>query len=154
VADGSDRDHEHLLDDVIDLLVSVTARMSQHFTARAADFGLSAAEGKVLLALDAEATQSMRSVARSLGLDPSNLTTVVDRLEGRDLVTRSPEVQDRRVKAVGLTAAGRRVRQQLAERLRAGRGPLGALSDPQLRELRELLRDVVTDTPGEPAAGG
>ena len=39
----------------------------------------------------------MRTLADRLGLDPANLTGVVDKLEERGLVTRQPHPQDRRV---------------------------------------------------------
>lgn len=134
-----------LVDEVIALLVATSARMNQHFIARAAEFGLTPAEGKVLLALEADEPVSMRAVARKLGFDPSNLTGVADKLEDRALVTRRPDSADRRVKAVVTTEHGLEVREQLAQRLRSGTGPLGALTNDQLLELRALLQHASAD---------
>lgn len=136
-----------LVDEVIALLVTTSARMNQHFTARAAEFGLAPAEGKVLLALDAREALSMRAIARKLGYDPSNLTGVADKLEDRALVTRRPDTADRRVKAVVPTARGLEVREQLSQRLRSGTGPLSTLSRNQLLELRTLLQHANTVPP-------
>lgn len=128
-----------LIDEVIALLVTTSARMNQHFAARAAEFDLTAAEGKVLLALEADEAMSMRSIARKLGYDPSNLTGVADKLEDRSLVIRRPSGTDRRIKTVLATEHGRLVREQLSTRLRSGSGPLSALAPGQLSELRALL---------------
>ncbi len=135
----------HLADEVIALLVTTNARMSQHFTARAAEFDLSPTEGKVLLALEPGRSLSMRAIARKLGYDPSNFTGVADKLEDRDLVSRHPDPDDRRVKAIVATERGRGLIEQLSKRLRTGGGPLGSLSHDQLRELRTLLDQANTD---------
>jgi len=42
---------DHLAQEVIQLLVAMSGRLSQHFAARADEFGLSTGEGKLLLAL-------------------------------------------------------------------------------------------------------
>jgi DNA-binding MarR family transcriptional regulator len=41
----------------------------------------------------------MRALAASLGYDPSNLTSVIDRLEELGLVQRRPDAQDGRARA-------------------------------------------------------
>lgn len=134
--DGPD---DQLADEVITLLVTMNAQMSQYFASRAAELDLSAAAGKVLLALEPGQALSMRAIARKLGYDPSNLTGIVDKLENRDLIARQPDPTDRRVKALIATEHGIAVSQRLSERLRARTGPLAALNSDQLRELRSLL---------------
>jgi DNA-binding MarR family transcriptional regulator len=52
----------------------------------------------------------MRGLAGRLHYDASNLTNPVDRLEARGVVERHALPGDRRVKALRLTAAGRRLR--------------------------------------------
>lgn len=130
---------------VIQLLVAMSGRLSQHFTVRAAELGLSAAEGKVLLALEPDAILSMRALARRLGYDASNLTGIIDKLEDRGAVQRQPDPSDRRVKNIVPTGEGARIRNGLAQRLRGDAGPVSALTEPELHDLRALLIRAMDD---------
>jgi DNA-binding MarR family transcriptional regulator len=142
---GAAEQHDTLVDEVIDLLVRVNGRMSRHFAVCAAAFDLAPGEAKVLLAVDPGRAEPMRAIARRLGLDPSNFTGIVDRLEERGLVVRSTDRTDRRVKAVAVSDQGLALRTSLADRLRQGPGPLGNLGVPELREMRALLSRVVEE---------
>ncbi len=125
--------------EVIQLLVEMSSRLSRNFAARAAELNLSPAEGKVLLALDPDSTWSMRGLARKLGYDASNLTGVIGKLEDHGVVQRHPDQTDRRIKKITTTEKGARIREGLARRLRGDAGPVSALTEPELRELRALL---------------
>lgn len=131
--------------EVVGLLLELGGRLGQNFTARAAEFGLTVAEAKVLMAVHSGDPQPMRAVARKLGYDASNLTGVVDRLEDRGLLKRRPDIHDRRVKAVVLTEEGEQLASRFLSRLRADAGPLGVLESAELTELRRLLRRTVTE---------
>jgi DNA-binding MarR family transcriptional regulator len=86
----------------------------------------------------------MGEVAGALSCDASNVTGLVDRLEARGLVARQPSPADRRVKVLTLTAAGRRVRAVLIERLTAPPDDrLGRLSAQEQRQLVDLLRRIL-----------
>jgi DNA-binding MarR family transcriptional regulator len=124
----------------------MSGRLSQHFAARAAEFGLSTAEGKVLLALEPGGTLSMRALARKLGYDASNLTGIVDKLEDRGAVERRADPSDRRVKTIATTEQGRQLRQLLSHRLREDPGPVKALTVSQLGDLRKLLQLAMEDS--------
>lgn len=136
---------EHPAHEVIQLLVAMSGRLSQHFAARASEFGLATAEGKVLLALETEDPLSMRALARKLGYDASNLTGIVDKLEGRGAVERHPDPADRRVKVITPTPQGRQLRERLGERLRTDAGPVNTLTEPELHDLRVLLQRAMDD---------
>lgn len=125
--------------EVVELLLAMGGRIGQHFTARAAEFELSMADGKVLLALEPDDPLPMRALARKLNYDASNLTGVVDRLEDREIVERRPDPGDRRIKTITLTARGLHTQESLWRRLRADAGPVRALTNTQLHELRQLL---------------
>lgn len=137
----------HLAHEVIQLLVAMSGRLSQHFGARAAEFGLSTAEGKVLLALEPGDTLSMRALARKLGYDASNLTGIVDKLEDRGAVERRIDRSDRRVKAIAATEQGRQLRERLSRRLRTDAGPVSALTGSELHDLRRLLHIAMAADP-------
>lgn len=149
MADETDSDvldtaHLALVQEVVGLLIELSGRLGQNFTARAAEFGLTVAEAKVLMAVHAGDPQPMRAVARKLGYDASNLTGVVDRLEDRALLERRADAHDRRVRSVVLTAQGGELTTRFTTRLRADAGPLGVLDAAQLAELRRILRLTVT----------
>lgn len=130
--------------EVVGLLLELSSRIGQNFVARAAEFGLSAAEAKVLMAVHAGDPRPMRAVARKLGYDASNLTGVVDRLEDRGLLVRRADAADRRVKAVAVTPDGARLVAGLTARLHSDPGPLGVLDPHELADLHRLLRLAVT----------
>jgi DNA-binding MarR family transcriptional regulator len=79
---------------------------------------------------------SMRELAALLGVDPPNLTTVVDDLERSGLVERRAHPTDRRVKLVAATPKGTALAQQAQEIL--GRPPAGLVDLPS-HDLENLV---------------
>lgn len=98
-----------------------------------------AAQAKVLLRLGPEESMPMRTLARSLGYDPSNLTGLVDKLEDRWAIERRSDPADRRIKVIVITEEGLRLRADFQERLVGDAGDLAALSESQVEDLRNLL---------------
>jgi DNA-binding MarR family transcriptional regulator len=82
--------------------------------------------------------RSMRDIAAEMCCDPSNVTGMIDRLEARGLVERTPGEDDRRVKMLSLTAEGRSLHRRLETDLM--RRLLPREIDP--RTAMELLRQV------------
>src|SRR5437660_351399 len=72
-------------------------------------------ESRALTSLDSDAGRSMSALADEWRCDPSNATWLVDRLESQGLARRVAREGDRRVKAVVLTAKGKRMRAELLE---------------------------------------
>jgi DNA-binding MarR family transcriptional regulator len=106
--------------------------------------GVSAlAKAPALLA--AEEPAPMRPIADRLHAEPSDVTTIVDRLESRGLAERGPDPGDRRVKRVAATEAGRTVAVDLRTRMPFAAAPLARLTAQQRETLRELLQ-LVLDT--------
>lgn len=62
------------------------------------------------------ATQ-MGQVAQTLHCDASNATGIIDKLVARDLVVRTESAQDRRVKVLQLTVAGRQMITEIIDKL-------------------------------------
>jgi DNA-binding MarR family transcriptional regulator len=129
--------------EVVGLWFEVQARLEAHFTALAADYGLSAVQAKMLLILKPEGAVTMRALARDLQYDASNMTGVVDRLEAMGMVRRQTQPHDRRAKGVLLTGEGERVRLAFWEKLTSKSGPLGRLDSRELTNLRRLLRSAL-----------
>ena len=97
--------------------------------------GITPAESRALTSLDPDAGRSMRALAEEWRCDPSNATWLVDRLERQGLARRVAREGDRRVKAVVLTAKGRRMRGELLKSLYTPPGDLLALALGDLEAL-------------------
>jgi len=138
-----------LVHEVSWLLVVMAGRLQDNFAAHAAEFGLSAAQAKLLLQLHPTEAKPMRVLAERLRYDPSNLTGVVDKLEQRGVLRRRPDPHDRRVKALAITDEGIRLRDGFWQRLTTDAGPLAHLGPAQLARLHELLTEAL----GPPADG-
>ncbi|WP_051325462.1 MarR family winged helix-turn-helix transcriptional regulator [Glycomyces tenuis] len=80
----------------------------------------------------------MGDLAAQRHCDPSNITGLVDRLEDKGLVARSPHPTDRRVKRVELTPEGRRRLARFHEEL----SRVSCLNDLTADQRRRLLTSV------------
>jgi DNA-binding MarR family transcriptional regulator len=95
-----------------------------------------------------EQPQTMGRMAELLRCDPSNVTGIVDALEDRDLAARRPSADDRRVKVVELTAAGRKLRVRAVEEMYKPPPWIKDLSAADQRSLRDILRRAGDNPPG------
>jgi DNA-binding MarR family transcriptional regulator len=120
-------------------LLELAGLLRQNWVAHAAAAGLSTAQVNALLALTPGEPVPMRALASRLDYDASNLSVLADRLESRGLVERRLDPGDRRVKALGLTAEGERLRAAFWNDLVADPEPLAPLADADLRALAALL---------------
>jgi MarR family transcriptional regulator, organic hydroperoxide resistance regulator len=125
------------------LLVQLSLSQRGNLPSLAAEFELSPAQCHVLHLIQPGRPVPMGEVAGALSCDASNVTGLVDRLEARGLVARQPSPADRRVKVLTLTAAGKRVRTVLIERLTSPPDTIGRLSAREQRLLVDLLRRIL-----------
>lgn len=108
----------------------------------------------LVLACDAGEGISQRDLARTLGLDPSQVVQLVDELAGAGLVERQSAPADRRTKLVVATEKGHAVRREAADRAsNAVRDRLGVLNDEEQQILRRLLQRVVRSDHGAEPEG-
>ena len=84
--------------------------------------------------------RTMGEIAALLRCDPSNVTGIADALEARGLARRRPSADDRRVKAIELTAKGQRLRERAMGELSEPPEWLSGLSAADQRQLLSLLR--------------
>src|SRR5262245_37333315 len=125
------------------LLLQLLFAQRASLPALAAELGLSPAQCYVLHLIEPERPLPMGQLAASLACHASNVTGLVDRLESRGLVRRSPSVEDRRVKVLVLTPSGVRVRAVLSETLLAPPAGLDRLSAREQQDLARLLRRLL-----------
>ena len=83
-----------------------------------------------------EEPKPMGELAKLLACDSSNVTWITDRLQERGLVERQAAKHDRRIKLLVLTPKGRRLREEIQERLAE---PPPAIASLELDEQRTLL---------------
>lgn len=102
------------------------------------ELDLSPPQTIVLRSLDKP--RPMGELAGVMRCDSSNITGIVDRLEERGLVKRTPAEGDRRVKLIALTEHGRKLRETLSRRMAVPPQQIAALPKADQEALRDILR--------------
>ena len=98
--------------------------------------GLEPVEFTVLRTLVEHAGASQKTVCRILQITPTRMVGLIDSLEAKGFVERRQNADDRRARAVHLTASGRRtLRRALDELMKAERW----LCEPLIGDEREVL---------------
>jgi DNA-binding MarR family transcriptional regulator len=115
--------------------------------AELAELGLSFSQAHALRLLDPDEPMPMSALAERLFCDASNVTGIADRLEARGLVQRQSAEGDRRVKALTITPAGMKLREQVMELMNQPPDAIAALSEADQRALRDILARAVAKLP-------
>lgn len=129
-------------------------------------FGLALHQARAFAIIGRESARGgqelrLTGLAHRLRIAPRSATEVVDALEQKGLVLRSPSPTDRRATVLSLTDAGHRILAALREKEAAGHpgadpthdwestptGIFAGLDTGQLRTLTDLLRQVVRSLP-------
>jgi DNA-binding MarR family transcriptional regulator len=125
------------------LLKHAQLRLAELTGAAMAPFGVTGRECAVLIAVDSQLPLSQQEVAGRLGVDRTTMVALIDELEGKGLLQRRRDPDDRRKNVVALTGAGRST---LRRASRAGdeaeRRFLAALSGDEAAALKQALRAV------------
>ncbi len=145
VATGERGDKTALAREVLDLTMALMRSMQRHFTLRVEASGVPAPEVMALWRLREEGPMPMRGMASCMGIDPSQVTLLVDRLERRGYAERRPHPDDRRVKLVALTPQGESFLAELWGRMHEDAPALRSLGRSDLLALRRVLRKAGLD---------
>jgi DNA-binding MarR family transcriptional regulator len=95
----------------------------------------------VLSALADEPMRTQAALARAIGADKTRIIADLDELQARGLIEREPDPQDRRVRLLRLTPAGRRLHAEVRAAIRAGEERLLAeLTAADRRVFLKVLR--------------
>ncbi len=125
------------------LLRSLFGLQRRRFLIAASELDLHPAQAGALLQL--AAPLPMNELAYRLACDNSNVTGLIDRLEARGLVVRRPSFDDRRVKHVVLTDAGRELRERMLEHVARPTPGFERLTEEEQRQLAGMLRRILTE---------
>jgi DNA-binding MarR family transcriptional regulator len=124
-------------------LISEMFMARRHFFVDvAASLDLTPGDLHTLLSLEPGLPRAMRTLATTLHCDPSNVTWLIDRLEGHGFVERRTHLRDRRVKTVVLTDAGVEAQETARRRISEAPAELTKLPAGDLKRLVEILEQV------------
>ncbi len=151
---GRDNHRMGMAEDVFERLRQVTfdGEHAERMAALNGRMKLSPGVIKTLIRLYKEDGISMGDMARGIGVDPSYVTALVDDLDERGLARREPAPEDRRVKIIVLTQEGRTLAEEIDAILSVPPASFGALSEAELRQMRELLDKILAARDGDGTA--
>jgi DNA-binding MarR family transcriptional regulator len=137
-------------EDLTWLLHKAANRMRAQLDRLATEAGLSDVRDWIVLACLTDGVQCTQlELSRSLGLDKTTLITVLDRLEQRELIVRTADPTDRRVRIPRITLAGRQIQARFAADRDAAETRTLAGIEPEQRALLVTLLNRIADL--EPA---
>ncbi len=100
-------DKSQLISEIVDLQRQ-TGQILGHYAAGVwIDSGLTVRELKSLLLISSKGSTNFRKLAEILGVTPSNVTGIIDSLVEKELVSRTEDMEDRRVMILQATDKGR-----------------------------------------------
>ncbi len=131
-----------LTGEVTGQLLGIGYALRHRLDAEVARLGLTPAAARALSELDPDRPSPARDLAVQLDCEPSNVTGLVDRLEEAGLVERRVDPEDRRIKTLVVTGAGRQMQARLHRVLADCGAILGKLDEAELLVLRDALAKV------------
>ncbi|AGB24383.1 transcriptional regulator [Mycobacterium sp. JS623] len=135
-------------DNVAFLLSQLGHRSASVFADLIASIDLTAPHSGILRAIAAEPGRSQQALSGQLGLLPSRVVAYVDDLEDRGYVERRRNPDDRRLHALYLTPAGKKVMGKIGELARQHEKLMTAGLDTKQRDMLRELLSVVADHQG------
>ena len=104
----------------------------------------------VLTCLASAPTTQQAELTEALGIDPSDIVRILDKLVRKGLVTRQRAPEDRRRQVVTLKKTGRKLHKKLANKVtEAEKTALDDSSKKQLKQLRKMSKAVLTPADDE-----
>lgn len=103
----------------------------------------------VLSALDRGAMRTQSALAEAINADKTRIIRTLDDLQADGYIERNPDPDDRRVRLLAITAAGRKVKDAAQADIQRGEERwLGQLSADERRVFLRVLRRLAPDHPG------
>lgn len=135
------------------LLSSLGYAVSRRFHAILEPLGLEPGEFALLRAVASSDGEAQHALAKKLHISPSWMVAIVDELERQELLERRPHAQDRRVRNLHLTAAGRKTLKRAESQAQEfDRQVTEPLTEQEIGQLLDLLRRVAGGLELQPGA--
>ena len=97
----------------------------------------------VLSSLDDQPTRTQAALAEAIGADKTRIIPVLEELQRRGLIDRTPDPADRRARLLSLTPAGRELRDAARSEIRAREDDLLAqVAEPDRESFLRVLRQL------------
>lgn len=126
------------------LLTQAQLKVFQYFKSRLSDFDVTPVQYGIMKCLWNEDGQMPGQIAASLGLDGSTITGILDRMENKGLVKRTPDPADRRALRVNLTEQGKNLQKPVENVIAdANKIVLQTLTQDDKEKLYGYLRHIV-----------
>jgi DNA-binding MarR family transcriptional regulator len=110
--------------------------------------GMTPALFGVLNVLRARKGAIQQEIGAAMGIDPSTMVSLIDKLEKEGLAKRRPHPSDRRAREVSITPKGRRLLERCRKiALESEDDVLRGLSSAERRQLLKLLRRALSEAP-------
>lgn len=137
------------------LVIASLADWEERANAAATAAGLSPVSSWALVQLDPQHPISQKELAARLRCNPSTVVDPTDRLEEAGLVVRQADPADRRVNVLVVTARGKKVRDELIDRLFEPPEAFRAMPAKELTRFRDVMLAAVTaaERPGAAQRG-
>lgn len=137
------------IDDSLGLLIKLTGKSFE----KAVDIelrekcGLTAGQGKIIIALALQEGQSQKEISNAVFLDGSTLVPIIDRMESKGLVVRKPNPKDRRNHKIYLTPKSKAVVDSIVKcLLDIKRIAIQDISESRLNITKKVLKQLITNT--------
>jgi DNA-binding MarR family transcriptional regulator len=129
---------------IIRLITRVRTEMMDALDRELAKFDISAPQLIVLASLASREADSAASLCKNISYDPGAMTRMIDRLEQKGLVRRTPHPEDRRATNLEITSAGRALYPQLvAAKETVAAQFLRGFGEDEIRALESMLNRLV-----------
>lgn len=116
------------------------------FMDETADVNITPVQFALLFAAAKESGRDQRTLAGRIGLDTSTIGAVVDRLESRELIERKVSPDDKRVRLLNVTPAGKRLLQDvMPAMLRAQDRILAPLTKADRSKFMAMVKRIVEE---------
>jgi MarR family transcriptional regulator, multiple antibiotic resistance protein MarR len=109
-----------------------------------AEEDITAAQVKALFKMHFFNINRPSDICKSLGVDGGAVTRMLDRLEKKELISRSPDPTDRRSLLVAVTDKGREVIDRaMPLAVNAQKELVSALTEDEIQQLKQILRKIL-----------
>lgn len=131
--------------DVYRKLLMLMVRSKREFARILEQKYLTPAQGMLMMCLEEDESRTMNDLADMFGCDASNITGLVDKLEAQEMICRTADKKDRRIKKICLSKKGCECRNFMLDGLKKSEAvDMSKLSTEEQAQLNVLITKLVS----------